>query len=125
MTDPSRPRFLDLRRISLPVTALASILHRISGVLLFLSLPLLLFLFERSLASEQGFEQLRELFTSNTARLALLPLLWGLCHHLLAGIRVLLLDWDVGVDIDIARRSARAVTLGAPLLALLIWGALL
>lgn len=125
MTEDRRPRFLDLRRIALPVTALVSILHRLSGVLLFLTLPLLLFMLERSLASAQGFDELLGLFDSNLARLALLPLLWALSHHLLAGLRVLLLDVDVGVDIRAARLSARSVSLAAPLLALILWGVLL
>ncbi len=109
----------------MPVTALVSILHRLSGVLLFLTLPLLLFMLERSLASAQGFDELLGLFDSNLARLALLPLLWALSHHLLAGLRVLLLDVDVGVDIRAARLSARSVSLAAPLLALILWGVLL
>lgn len=125
MADDRRPRFLELRRIALPVTALASILHRISGVLLFLALPLILMLFEQSLSSAEAFAQLRELLHSSTVQLALLPLLWGLLHHLLAGVRALLLDLDIGVSIDTARLSARVVNLVAPLLGLLLWWGLL
>lgn len=57
MTRQGRPVFLDLRKIRLPLNAVVSILHRITGVFLILSIPVLLWLLDRSLASPEGFAQ--------------------------------------------------------------------
>jgi succinate dehydrogenase / fumarate reductase, cytochrome b subunit len=96
----------DLARYKLPVPGVLSILHRVSGALMFLLLPLLLWLFDLSVRSELGFQQLREAVNGWITRLALSLLAWALLHHLAAGIRYLLLDMDLGVDRAPARRSA-------------------
>lgn len=96
----------DLRNYRLPVPGVVSILHRISGLLLFLALPLLLWLFEQSLSSERSFENYLDFFRNPAGKLALLALGWGLLHHLCAGVRFLLLDLHVGVDVPSARRNS-------------------
>jgi succinate dehydrogenase / fumarate reductase cytochrome b subunit len=106
-----RPVFLDLLRIRQPVTALLSIGHRLSGVLMVLAIPFFVWLFDRSLASAEGYRHAASLLQSLPARLALLLLIWALAHHFFAGIRYLLLDVDVGADIERARFSARLVFL--------------
>jgi len=111
------PRFLNLLAIRLPPGGIASIGHRISGVLMFLSIPLFAGLFGLSLESEQGFQQAVNIIHATPFRLLSLLLVWSLLHHLLAGIRHLLLDIDVGVDKAPARASARMVNFGALLLA--------
>lgn len=116
----SRPRFLNLLRIHMPVGAITSFAHRVSGILLFLSIPLAAFLLELSLRGPEGFEQAARLLTSMPLRMLFLILAWALAHHLLAGIRYLLIDIEVGVDKGAARASALAVNLMAPLLALLL-----
>lgn len=116
----SRPRFLNLLRIRMPVGAIASIAHRISGVLLFLCIPLAAFLLELSLRGPEGFAQAGQLLNSTPLRLLLLVFAWSLAHHLLAGIRFLLIDLEIGIDKHAARASALAVNLAAPLLALLL-----
>ncbi len=113
------PRFLDLLAIRLPPGGIASIGHRISGVLMFLSIPLFAWLFALSLESAQGFAEATGYLHTTPFRLLLLLLVWSLSHHLLAGIRHLLLDIDVGVDKRPARASARVVNFGALLLAAL------
>lgn len=116
----SRPRFLNLLRIRMPVGAVTSIAHRLSGILLFLCIPLAAFLLELSLRGPDGFEQAAQLLGALPMRLVLLILAWSLAHHLLAGIRFLLIDLEFGVSLPAARASALAVNLLAPLLALLM-----
>src|SRR5690606_39593142 len=107
-----RPVFLDLFRIALPIGAIASFLHRISGVLLVVALPAIAILFERSLATPEGFESLRNGLGSATARLGMVLLGWALAHHVLAGIRHMLMDAGLGWRLADARRSAWAVVVG-------------
>lgn len=112
------PKFLNLLAIRLPPGGIASIGHRISGVLMFLSIPLFAWLFGLSLESEEGFRQAAVYLHTTPFRVLSLLLVWSLSHHLLAGIRHLLLDIDVGVTRGPARTSARVVNFGAALLAI-------
>jgi len=93
----------------LPPPGMVSILHRVSGALLFLALPLLLWLFDLSLMSELSFARLVEVASHWFGKLVLLALIWAFLHHLIAGIRYLLLDLHVGVEKSAARTSALAV----------------
>jgi len=93
----------------LPPPGVVSILHRISGLLMFLLLPLLLWLLDLSLTSEVSFERLRAIVAGTPARLVLLALAWAFVHHALSGVRFLLLDLHIGVDRAPARRSALIV----------------
>lgn len=125
MTGTERPKHLDLRVIRLPVTGVASILHRLSGLLLVLATPALIALLARSLEGPAGFEATRQLLNSAPAGVVLVLLAWALGHHLLAGIRFLLLDVDVGVERPAARASAWLVSGGGIVIALLaLWGVL-
>ncbi len=107
----SRPVFLNLLRIRQPVTALTSIGHRISGVLLFLSIPVLIMLLDRSLSGPQGFAEVVAWGEGPLIRLILLLLVWAAVHHFFAGIRFLLLDVDLGIDLDTARKTAKMVNM--------------
>ncbi len=120
-----RPVFLDLRRIALPMAGLMSILHRLSGLLLFLALPWTIWLLGLSLEGPAGLARALALLHGLPGGLALLALLWALLHHLLAGVRYLLIDVHLGVDRPAYRQSARAVVVAAPLLAALLTGLLL
>jgi succinate dehydrogenase / fumarate reductase cytochrome b subunit len=94
----------------LPLAGKLSILHRLTGILLFLSLPLVVLpLFQRSLISEMGFEQFRDIATYPLVKIVLLVLIWGYLHHFCAGIRYLLLDVHVGLEKHAAQRSAGIV----------------
>lgn len=118
----SRPKFLNLLLIRMPVGAVASIGHRISGIFLFLSLPLAAFLLDLSLQGQAGFEQAAGLLSSPLLRLVQIVLAWSIFHHALAGLRFLLIDVDVGVLKPTARASALTVNIVAPFLALLfLW----
>jgi succinate dehydrogenase / fumarate reductase cytochrome b subunit len=127
MSADTRPVYLDLLRIRFPPGAVASILHRISGVLLVLAIPFIIYVLQLSLAGEAGFTAAIALLDMAVVKLAGIVLLWALLHHLLAGIRYLLMDVDVGVDLPVARPSAWVVTIGAAALTALIMiaGALL
>ena len=109
-----RPRFRNLTlplllTYRLPLPGLVSIMHRASGALLFLTLPLLLWLFDLSLMSELSFERLRGLVSNMFFKLLLVALVWGFFHHLVAGLRYLLLDLHIGIDLKSARNSAMVV----------------
>lgn len=117
-----RPRFLNLLLIRMPVGALTSLGHRVSGILLFLALPLAAFLLDLSLQSPEGFERAGQLLHSPLLRAVEIVVVWSLAHHLLAGVRFLLIDVDIGVEKTPARRSALLANLAAPVLtALLLW----
>ncbi len=116
----SRPRFLNLLLIRMPVGAITSFAHRVSGVLLFLCIPLAAFLLDLSLQGPDGFTQAADLLVQPLSRAVQLVIAWSLTHHLLAGIRFLLIDLKIGLNKPQARASALAVNVAAPLLALLL-----
>lgn len=107
------PRYLNLLLIKLPVTGVASIAHRVSGVLLFFSLPLFVWGFGLTLESAAGFTRVLAIFDSLPFRLCLAIVIWSLSQHLFSGIRHLLLDVGVGVERPQARFSAWTVNLAA------------
>jgi len=110
------PKFLNLIKIKLPPGGIASIGHRISGVLMFLSIPFIAWEFGRSLESEQSFREVQDCLQSTPVVLLSLILAWSLSHHLLAGVRHLFLDVEIGVDKKCANLSAWFVNLGALLM---------
>lgn len=117
----TRPIYLDLARIRLPVPGWVSILHRVSGAALFLFLPFLLWLFDKSLHSGSTFRDLMALVANPLVKLVLLGLLWAFLHHLFAGLRYLALDLHWGTDLDKARASSKLV-LGVSLVLTVILG---
>ncbi len=119
MEDKKRPVFLDLTRIDMPVMAVLSFAHRVTGVLLFLSIPFVIYLLGLSLSSPQGYETVTSLFDSGLFRLGVLIILWCFSHHFFAGIRYFMLDLDIGVNVITGRRSAWCV-LGAGLAVMVI-----
>jgi len=101
-----RPVYLNLAQIRLPLPAFISILHRISGAVLFVSGVWLLFMLDRSLGSEAGFHSVKHSLAFPIVKLAVLGLVWAYCHHFCAGIRYLFLDLDKGVDLATARLTS-------------------
>jgi len=106
-----RPVYLDLFRIHLPLAGWVSVLHRISGALLFVAMPLGVWGLSVSLSGEDGFKRMADCFSLPLARLFLLLLVWALAHHGFAGLRHLALDVHWGVDQQRARQSSAAVLL--------------
>jgi len=118
------PVFLNLVQIRFPIGAIASIAHRVAGVLLFIALPVFALLLDASLRTEAGFATVRDLFSSPFWVVTAAVLLWALVYHVLAGVRHLLMDVGVGSELVRARTSARLVLVAAPALTLviLVWG---
>ena len=104
-----RPKHLALNQIRLPLPGIVSILHRISGVGIFLMLPFLLYLLDRSLGSPETFETFAAVVDNWFIKLVLFGLLWAFLHHFCAGIRFLMLDMHKGVDLESARKSSKIV----------------
>ena len=127
MTTPPvrRPVFLNLTKIRMPVGALTSIGHRISGVVLTIGVPVAVYLLALSLKNEQAFAQVQSLLRLVPVKAAMVILVWALSHHVLAGVRHLLSDFDIGSPLHSARRSAWVVNLAGIALAVLATAVLL
>jgi succinate dehydrogenase / fumarate reductase cytochrome b subunit len=109
--DKPRPVYLNLLAIRQPVPAVVSILHRASGAALFLvGLPLALWTLQASLGSPEGYQRVAAFFAHPLVKLVLIGLVWAYLHHLIAGVRHLLADIHIGLELASARQSA-AVTL--------------
>ncbi|MBK5206324.1 MAG: succinate dehydrogenase, cytochrome b556 subunit [Polaromonas sp.] len=118
----ARPIFFNLIQIQMPVGALTSIAHRMTGVLLAVSVPIAVYLLDISLRNEQGFVEAMSWVNFWAFKGAAIVLVWALAHHMLAGVRHLLTDISVGSTLHTARRSAWAVNLGGVVIALLVGG---
>lgn len=103
-----RPVFLSLspRNFHWPITALASIGHRLTGVGLFVGLAFLLWLLDLALSSESGFADARLVMSDPLAKLAVLFVLANLVYHIVAGVKHLLLDFHIGDSFEAASRGA-------------------
>lgn len=117
-----RPKHLALHQIKLPLPGIVSILHRMSGILLFIALPLLLLIFQYSLNSIETHTRLVEMLDGLLVKLSLLGLLWAFLHHFCAGIRYLLIDLHICSDLAGARASSKWV-MGFSLLLTVLLGA--
>lgn len=101
-----RPVYLNLFKIRMPVMAVLSIAHRITGVLMALLIPAFIYLFSLSVSDQQGFSHVLILMNTPLMKGVLLLTLWGLALHFFSGLRFLLIDFEIGVDKQQARRSA-------------------
>ncbi len=119
-TQQKRPKFLNLFQIHLPVTGINSIAHRISGALLFLAIPGMIYLFNLSLKDAASFEQFTIIIHSVCFKTVMTLLAWAMGHHLFAGIRFLLTDIDVGSSLMAARRLALVANIAGVLVLILI-----
>ena len=117
---PKRPEFRNINAITdlpsyrLPLAGIVSILHRISGAIMFLLLPFIMWLFDKSLSSEVSFGKFTAAFTEGLwvfpgvlIKLLVLALIWAYLHHLIAGLRHLWMDIShKAVSKEFGRRSA-------------------
>lgn len=122
MMNKKRPKHLALHKIKLPLPGFVSILHRVSGVLLFIALPFFLWLLQASLFSIETYTQLLALLAHPLSKVVLLGLLWAFLHHFCAGIRYLALDLHMVSTLAQARASSWWV-LGVSLLLTVLIGA--
>lgn len=119
-----RPQFrnihvTELSNYRLPLAGVVSILHRISGLMMFALLPFVLYLLELSIRSEMSFSYFQGIASNGFVKLILLALVWGYMQHFCAGVRHLFMDLHFGIDKDSARKSAVTVLLvSLPLTAL-------
>lgn len=109
-----RPQFTnihvtELHNYRMPLAAIVSILHRISGFLMFALLPVVLWLLQLSLQSEMTFARFQGVASFWFTKLVLLALVWGYMQHFCAGVRHLFMDLHLGIDKESAKKSAASV----------------
>lgn len=100
VVNDKRPVNLDIKTIHLPITSYVSILHRVSGVALFVIVGLFLWMLDTSLASEESFKDLQNILTSPIVTLILWGMLAALIYHSVAGIRHLIMDMGIGETLE-------------------------
>ena len=123
MLPSNRPVYLNLFRLHLPITGWVSILHRLSGALLFLLLPLMVWGFALTLSGEAGYARAIAWLSTLEAKLLALALVWAFAHHFFAGLRHLAMDSHRGVSLTSARLSSLAVLLATGgVVVLAAWG---
>ena len=121
--DNKRPVNLDLGTIRLPITSYVSILHRVSGVILFFAVAIFLWMLESSLASEQSFTDLGTLLSNPVCQFVIWGSLAALAYHAVAGIRHLIMDFGVGEDSFTSGHNSAwvAVAVAIVVIALITW----
>ncbi|WP_025819830.1 succinate dehydrogenase cytochrome b556 subunit [Shewanella marina] len=115
-----RPVHLDLQTIHFPATAIASILHRVSGVIMLFAVGILIWLLNESLSSPEGFAQVQQWFDSIILKFIVWGILTALGYHLLAGIRHLIMDSGRWEEFDSGNKSAKAVFVIAIIFSVLV-----
>lgn len=124
-TASRRPVYLNLLKIKLPIAGIMSIIHRATGVFMFLALPYLIHLLDLSLSGPEGFAEANAAVHGFIGKVFVFLIMWSLMHHLLAGIRYLLIDVHYGVEKSMAQQTALAVVIAGPILGLLLTGGVL
>ena len=122
-------RLLDALGYRLPLAGLVSILHRASGIVMFVLMPFIIWMFDTSLTSEITYSQFTSVFRSGAGvvpgfffKLVALALIWAYLHHFIAGLRHLWMDATHAVTLQFGRQSA-VFTLVASVLLTLALGA--
>lgn len=127
MEKQQRPVFLNLPKLGSKMSIMAkiSILHRASGVLMFLAIPFILVLFHESLTNQEFYASCYSVASCPIIKLIYLVLIWSIMHHMCAGVRFLLLDMHRGTERETAKKTARWVLVISLLLTVaagaLIW----
>ncbi|OZS44132.1 succinate dehydrogenase cytochrome b556 subunit [Photobacterium sanguinicancri] len=102
-----RPVNLDLQTIRFPLTAIASIVHRVSGVITFVSISILLWLLNMSLSSPEGFASAADIVDSFFVKFVLWGILTALFYHIVVGIRHLMMDMGYFEEMETGIASAK------------------
>jgi succinate dehydrogenase / fumarate reductase cytochrome b subunit len=128
MDKHKRPVYLNLPKLGskMSITAKVSILHRVSGVLMFLAIPLVLMLLHKSLTNPEFYGSCFNVMSHPIMKLVYLVLIWSLMHHMCAGMRFLFLDVHKGIERTTAQMTAKVVLIVSLLLtavlgALILW----
>ncbi len=128
-TRPGTMRLIDAVKYRLPVAALVSILHRVSGAIMFVLLPFVIWMFDVSVTSEISFERFTSAFGAGIGfvpgwlvKIAVLGLIWAYLHHFIAGVRHLWMDMTHSVT-KAQGHSSAVITLIASLVLTVVLGA--
>jgi len=116
-----RPVNLDLGKFHFPLPAITSILHRISGIIIFVGVAFLMYGLDLSLSGEDGFNRVNELLDSFLAKLITWGIMSALLYHLVAGIKHLLMDAGVGEELESGRLAAK-ITLVVSIVLIILAG---
>lgn len=116
-----RPVNLDLSKFHFPLPAITSILHRITGVLIFIGLAFLLYGLDLSLSGEQGFARLQSIMDGFFAKLIAWGILSALAYHLVTGIRHMLMDAGIGESLQGGVLGSKVV-IGVSIVLILLLG---
>ena len=118
-----RPVNLDISTIHFPLAAITSVLHRISGVIVFVGVAILLWMFDMSLSSEEGFNALRECSESALFKFVVWAILSALAYHMVAGVKHLILESGLGETKEGVAIAAKLIVVVSALLitALGVW----
>ncbi len=117
----NRPVNLDISTINLPLAAYTSITHRVSGVIVFIGIAILLWIFDTSLSSEDGFNQVKATMTSPLIKFVVWGILSALAYHMVAGIKHLLMDSGIGETKEAAPLGAK-ITIAVSLILFIALG---
>jgi succinate dehydrogenase / fumarate reductase cytochrome b subunit len=119
----NRPVNLDINTIKLPITAYASILHRVSGVAIFFGMAILLYLLDGSLASVESFAATKVLLNNLLMKVVVWLVLCGLIYHTCAGVKHLIMDLGIGETLEGGQKAAKIVLVVSVVLMLLagVW----
>lgn len=115
----SRPVNLDLQTIRFPITAIASILHRVSGVITFVAVGILLWLLSISLQSPNGFMQATHIVDGFLVKVCLWGILTALAYHIVGGIRHLVMDLGYFEELEAGAMTAKVAFVVTGVLSLL------
>lgn len=117
---PPRPKHLAIHLIKLPLPGIVSIFHRVTGVGLFLCLPILLWALQNSLSSIETYTQLTEVISHPVVKLFFLALMWAFLHHFCAGLRYLAIDLHWVRNLAQARSSSKMVLVVSLLMTIIL-----
>lgn len=123
IVNKKRPVNLDIGTIQLPITSYVSILHRVSGVVLFAAIAVFLWVLDASLTSEESFNAVKECMGGTLCQIIIWASLAALAYHMVAGIRHLIMDLGVGETLEGGKLGAKIALIVAAVLIVLagVW----
>ena len=121
MISKPRPKYLNLFAIRLPIPGIVSILHRISGFLMVALLGALIFVLDHLITSPESYSRISFFFENLYVKLLLIVPIWALSHHLLAGIRFLLLDFHFFIDLKSTRIFSALILFISVVVTSVVW----
>lgn len=123
IVNKKRPVNLDIGTIQLPITSYVSILHRVSGVVLFAAIAIFLWVLDASLTSEESFNTVKECIGGTLCQIIIWASLAALAYHMVAGVRHLIMDLGIGETLEGGQLGAKIALIVAAVLIVLagVW----